>query len=212
MIAVLLILGFVVALVIALVLFIIYKLIYDHQMNKILASGNASGKRKWLAPWAFFLIVMGVMTVGYVGFAALFSIFTAAGRSMVETVYGGEPQMIDIEANDSVNYVVDGGYELIDEGTSEGIEYTLYKLQTKDFECRYIVIAHYAVEDPGMNEIQCEYRTEHGGMRASKGYYTGSSDPDLYFMIDVRDEGYQTGSIIVELTSGDNHSSLTFEV
>lgn len=211
MIAFLLILGFVVSLVLALVFFIIYKLIYDHMMNKRLASGNVSGSHKMLAPWAFFLIVLGVMIVGYAGFAAVFSMFTAS-TSMVEAVYGGESQTIGIQINDSVNFVCDSDYELVDEGTSDGIEYSMYKIQTEDSECRYILIGQFAADNPGMNEIACEYQTEHGGLRATSGYYISDADPDVYFMIDVRDADYNSGTISVELNSGDSTSLLTLEV
>ncbi|MBR2524144.1 MAG: hypothetical protein IKE53_06890 [Clostridiales bacterium] len=213
MVLVILLIGFFCALLFPVCVFLAYKFFYDSHTNRILASGIVP-KRRWPAPWIIYVIVLVVTMAVFAllgsGFVLMVRVADEHGQA---ADYSDMPQMIDIHISEVIRYEMDGGrYELIDEGSDNGIDYSLYRYQTKDSICNYVIIAEFAVPGAGRNTVECGYNTETGGVRASEYYDSYQADPDVYCMIEIEDTMYSPGTIEMTVSAGDEISKLTLEI
>ncbi|SCW26421.1 hypothetical protein SAMN02910456_00070 [Ruminococcaceae bacterium YRB3002] len=211
MFAIIVIMGFISVLMFAVPVFIVYKIIYDRHMNKALEQGKATG-RKWLAPGVVFIGVLAIMMIGLIFVTAAFGalVFVRDSRT---TEYSEQQEGIVIEVSDSVNYVPDGGeYELVQEGQDQGVDFDLYKSISADGSIRYLIIAHYACDSAGMNEIECGYNTEFGGTRAARSYPVAHADPDICMMAEIPDSEYHPGNIVLKISSGSHVTEINLDI
>ncbi len=109
-------------LVVTVAAFFIYKAIYDKHTNKVLESGETQ-KRRWIAPWAMSLIVLGaqLLIVAGVMFPLSLLMVDPASQQHVEAT---EDQPLNVDVSDSVKYVIyDPAYE--NTGTFENYGVTI---------------------------------------------------------------------------------------
>ena len=111
--------------------FFIYKAIFDKHTNKVLESGETP-KRRWIAPWALTLIVLGAqfLIVAGIMFPISLLMVDPAAKQYVEA---SEDQPLNVEVSDSVKYVIyDQAYENTGVLENCGVTIECFERENKD--------------------------------------------------------------------------------
>ena len=144
---------------ITIVAFLIYRAVYDKHTNKVLESGETK-KRKWIAPWAFTLIVFGALLILVAGIIFPLSMFMIDPATRA---YEACPVSVDV--SDSVKFVVDDADYATEVVLDSGDVYVeSYVRQNKDGSTNYIYIGKITGVETGPVTVDAELSEGSGGM------------------------------------------------
>ena len=195
-------------LIVTVAAFFIYKAIYDKHTNKVLESGETQ-KRRWIAPWALALIVLGaqlLIAVGVMMPASMFMVYSDTKQFAEATA----DQPLNVEVSDSVKYVIyDPAYENTGTFENYGVTIECYVRENQDGSNNNIFIGTIECKEiNGPINVTAELVDKHGDCIATASFTLEDVGPKtdvIYFMCECRAEG--TGS---ELNVGVNYGTAIF--
>lgn len=190
-----------VILIVTAVTFIIYKKIFDRHTTKVLQEG-VTNKRRWIAPWALALIVLGVQLVLITGTMYLMSMYMINTQAQTVTVSEeGEPMPVILYTNTRREFVHKGdGFQLVDEGSNDGLSCKVYKKVNEDNTVSYCFSGKLKKWNGG-NKIEMNCLDEKGDLFASSFFSSvDEKDENCYYELRVNDGEYRPGSFVIRLT------------
>lgn len=178
--------------IVTIVAFLIYKAIYDKHTNKVLESGETQ-KRKWLAPWALALIVLGAQLLIVAGIMYPISMYMAQPKVVYETFdpYGDIPvedRAYIVDISDSVKYVVDDK-DYVSEGVleNENLSVECYSRKNDDGSINYIYIGTIDKIDGGPVRVDTDLTGENNKTYSSATLVELSPKATVaYFKVEIR--------------------------
>lgn len=188
-----------VILIITVVAFFIYKRCYDKHTNKVLEEGETK-KRKWVAPWGFALIVLGVQLVIIAG------IMFPVSMLMVDTsVHQDSNGAVEIpvgygDGYDNEYYPDEIGYMLIDKVSADNVSCKVYQKDNEDETLTFYVSGTVSGE---IQEKVCEISYDEGNAR---NYYMATYIPEIksgtsyYFFLTITVNKNNAGVVKVLIT------------
>ena len=181
--------------------FFIYKKIFDRHTTKVLQEG-VTNKRKWIAPWALALIVLGVQLVLATGTMYLMSMYMVNTQAQTVTVSEeGEPMPVILYTNTTREFVHKGdGFQLVDQGANDGLSCKVYKKINEDNTVSYCFSGKLNKWHEG-NKLEMTCLDEKGDMIAGSFFSSvDEKDKNCYYELRVNDGAYRPGSFVIRLT------------
>ena len=195
-----------VILIITVVAFFIYKRCYDKHTNKVLEEGETK-KRKWVAPWGFALIVLGVQLVIIAG------IMFPVSMLMVDTsVHQDSNGAVEIpvgygDGYDNEYYPDEIGYMLVDKVSKDNVSCKVYQKDNEDETITYYVSGTVSGE---VKDKVCEIGYDEGSAR---NYFMATYIPEIasgkayYFFMTITVNKNKNGVVKVEITESTYNDS-----
>jgi len=199
---------------VSLTVFFVYKHFYDKRSNRILENGETP-RRKWIAPWALALIVLGVQLLITVVVTVPVFLYTAvASSALVSSIEEEqEPVNADISISDAVNYVVNTDeYELVDENERSGVDYCLYRAEKSDGSTNYIITGHFVMDQLGYAQFEFNFSCDHCGCCMYHDHLNTKIGNDIYFMIELSQEEYMSGDIVLSIKAGSINTDINIGI
>ena len=185
--------------------FFIYKIFYDKHTNKVLESGETK-KRRWIAPWALALIVLGaqLLLVAGVMFPVTLFMFDQGGARYVETT---EDNPLNVDVSDTIKFVLyDQAYYSTGVLENEGVTIECYSKDFDDRSSNYIFIGTIECEKiNGPVNVSAELVNKDNECYATAEctLMNVSSDTDvIYFMCECHVEGGESPELNVGVNYG----------
>ena len=190
--------------------FFIYKALYDKHTNKVLESGETQ-KRKWLAPWAFTLIVFGAQLLITAGIMYAASMFMFKTDSVQAYQVAADDCPVSVDINGSVKFVIeDPNYVCEGVLDNEYLTIDTYKRTNKDGSSNYIFIGTIEKTQDGPISVLAELEGMNNECYATTAMTQFDFSPDasvVYFKCEVRLEPEERSELNVGIKYGSSISS-----
>jgi len=182
--------------VITVVTFFVYKKIYDKHTTKVLEDGETK-KRKWLAPWALTLIVLGAQLLIVAGIMFPLSMFMIDKQAHTIQISSEQGGPVSFDFNYDAEFVHGDDFTLVGEGSNDGITCKIYKKENEDKSVNYYFSGKLDKWEE-MNNLQLIVTDESGQVFTMATYLAGAEkDKTFYFELGINVDEYRPSTITI---------------